>query len=83
MASNSNRRGMLGKSASVPLDPKYLSNSDEERANRIDTGYPGGVDPANNSPEFKQIPGEHTSKNINEPNLGHRNGDIKFSGFKG
>lgn len=83
MSSNAKRRNILGKSASVNLEEKYLFGTDGERANRIGTGYPPGADPADNAPEFKQIPGELTGKNANEPTLGTRSGHMKFSNFKG
>jgi hypothetical protein len=69
-------RAQLGKSRSISKDPKFLFASEEEKANRI---LPGGApDQADEGPTFKQIEAASTGKNLANPEVASKSGNLKF-----
>jgi len=78
MSKKGNSRGGLGD-GHRPSEDKYYFGTDAERANRIGTGY-GDQDPANHAPHFVQMATANTGKDLNNPAIDAKSGNIKFSG---
>jgi hypothetical protein len=72
------------KGGRKPPEVFHFGTPDEVGNREFEAGlYDQGGDPQNSHPNFKQIPPSTASGSVNRAGLGHRSGEMKFSGGPG
>lgn len=68
-----------GAVGDILANAKHLAFTDEEIANRVNTGYEPDRIPTERYPAFRQIEPSVSGRDLNDPSMDARSGNLKFS----